>query len=210
MLRLFSKTSLVVLPLVLAACKDATLGPETLGTVQGSVRDFETGQPVASAGVSTTPPSNAIVTGSDGSFTLEALVTGNYTITASRQGYAPNSVTIAVRDGQTSQAVIQLKQEEESSTENGLVAEVTSFRNRTTADTTAVDIEYRVRNDRSTEVPSYEVYFRIVGERQTYFAELKGARLGNGQADVGTLRKSLGGDRAQSVTVDNVWVEGDD
>lgn len=202
--------SLVVLPFVLSACKDATLGPETLGTVQGSVRDFETGEPVPSAGVSTTPPSNAIVTDAQGTFELEALTTGNYTITANRQGYAPNSVTIAVREGKTSQAVIQLKKEEEDSAGSGLVAEVTSFRNRATADTNAVDIEYRVRNTGTSAIPAYEVYFRIAGERQTYFAELKGANLGTGQADVGTLRKALGGDRATAVTVDNVWVEGDD
>ena len=206
---------LALLALVVG-CKEATFGPETFGSIQGRVLDFETNAALANAVVTTSPPTNALVSDANGEFTVEDVAAGNYTITASRNGYQTGAVTVAVQQNRVAQAVLFLRpEEEEDTTGTGSddVFEVTvlSFQTipGTTSDSSTVRVEYRVRNLGEVSIANYEVYFRIFTDNgPTFFQEQRGTSLGPGQQDLAQFDKRLLGYTATDVVVDDFWYTG--
>jgi len=202
---------LVVVLLALSGCKDATFGPEIYGTIEGRVLDRDTNVPLANVVVTTSPPSNAILTDSDGRFTVENVAAGNYTITASRSGYSSGTVTVAVQQGRTAQANVLLSASDDDPTPEDSVFTVTVLSWNTipnTADSSTVRVEYRVRNEGDAVIPNYEVYFRIFTDGPTFFQEQRGTNLGAGQSDIVTFDKPVLGYNATDVVVDDFWYTG--
>jgi len=93
----------------LIACQEDTIEGIEDGVISGRVIDFESTSPIAGAGITTTPPSSAIVTDSAGGFRLENLEPSNYSITARKFGYQNTTVSVAVGPSQTTEVVIQLE-----------------------------------------------------------------------------------------------------
>lgn len=199
--------ALFVFTLALTGCKDGLVEPERFGSLQGTVLDFETGQAIAGAGVTTSPATDAIVTGADGTFGVSDALIGSYTITATRDGYDPNTTTISIREGRVAQAALFLRPEtEEDDTETEVVfgSEVLNFTNeRFTADSSYVSVEYRALNNGETDIGSYEVYFRIDTDRGAFYQEVRGEALAAGQRDFGTFRKYVLGGTATGVVVED-------
>ena len=196
--------TLILLALTLAACKDGLVEPERFGDLQGTVVDFETGAPLSGAGVSTSPATDAITTGGDGAFAIEDVLVGTYTITASRTGYTPNTVTVSIRNGRTAQATVFLRPVDTPPVAGaGFTADVLRFTNQAfTADSSFVTVEYQARNDGETAIGQYEVYFRVETDRGAFFQEIRGQNLGAGARDIGSFRKRLLGASAQTVVVE--------
>jgi hypothetical protein len=203
------------LTLALSGCKEATLGPELTGTIEGRVLDLVTGQPLAGAGITTAPPSGALVTDADGSFVIEDLPAGNYTITASRNGYRTNTVTVSVREGRTTPAVLFLREDATAgSPSRGFEVRVENFENvaRRTSSTSPLDsgfvrINYRAINRGDAVITAYEIYFRIETEQgRTFYQEQGGQNLNPGQQDARTFEKYIAGNRATAVVVDTFWL----
>lgn len=71
----------------------ATAG--TLGGIQGVVKDAKTGAPIAGARVQITSPSQSVTATTDakGHYAALSLPPDDYTLTASKAGYAASSVT---------------------------------------------------------------------------------------------------------------------
>ena len=109
--------SLIVLLVGLAGCKEGTLGPDLLGGIEGVVLDYETSSPLAGASITTSPPTDAIVTNAEGRFVLDELSVGNYTIQAKKPGYGTNSVTVSVRENRMTQATVFLEVADENEVE---------------------------------------------------------------------------------------------
>ena len=198
-----------------SGCKDGALLPDQFGSIQGTVVDFATGVPVAGAGVTTSPATDATVTGADGSFTVSEALVGNYTITANRNGYSPNTATVAVREARTAQATVFLRPSatDTSSTPTAdLTAEVTNFFNRTIqttrGDSTIVVIDYRVRNTGRIVISGYQVIFRIVTPSGDFFQDVSRSTLAVGQTAVGRVEKDTGGVAATEVRVDDFFITG--
>ena len=206
----------VLLLCALTGCKDGTLLPDQFGSIQGTVVDFATGAPIAGAGVTTTPATNATVTDASGSFTVPDALVGSYTISANRAGYAANTASVAVREGRSAQATVFLKPSTDPDTGGApareITAEVTNFFNRriTTVrgDSTVVVIDYRVRNTGTAVVPGYQVIFRIATPAGDFFQEANRTTLGVGQSAVGRVEKDTGGVLATDVLVDEFFIAG--
>lgn len=83
----------------------------TLGGIAGNVTDAKTGAPIAGARVQISSPSESITATTDakGHFTALSLQPDNYTLTAVKPGYAPQSLTgESVFADQTQQYDLQL------------------------------------------------------------------------------------------------------
>ena len=202
----------VFLALFLTAtgCKESVLEPERFGSIQGRVLDFETGDPIAGASITTSPPTGAIVTNNNGEFSIEEVLAGNYTITGNKSGYDPNTVTVAVLSERTTQATLFLSEEDTTDTADdaSMSVEVLNFTNQVGNDSTDVRVQYRVRNTGEVTIPSYEVYFRILTTGETYFEEQQGTDLRVGQFDIGEFTEFIGQDSATAVVVDTFFFEG--
>ncbi|HEX8299444.1 MAG TPA: carboxypeptidase regulatory-like domain-containing protein [Rubricoccaceae bacterium] len=206
--------SVLLALITLAGCKEGTLLPDQFGGIEGTVVDFTTGVPIAGAGVTTSPATNATVTGGDGRFSVPDALVGSYTITANRNGYTPNTATVSVREGRTAQATVFLRPSTDPNTGGtptlDLTAEVTNFFNRRVStprgDSVVVVIDYRVRNTGTAVIPSYQVVFRIVTPAGDFFQEVTRTTLAVGQSAVGRVEKDTGGAQATEVRVDEFFI----
>ncbi len=201
----------LILTVGLTACKDGLLEPERFGTVQGRLLDRETNEPIAGASVTTSPASGAFVTDNEGAFSAGEVLTGSYTISANRIGYDPNTVTVAVREGLTTDASFFLAKEEEedeTGTEVAFAAELLNFTPEIFqavdgSDSTYVLIEYRAINQGDVDIATYEIYFRIDTDRGPFYQEVTGADLLATQRDLGTVRKYLVGATPSAVVIED-------
>lgn len=199
----------------MAGCKDGLVEPERFGAITGQVLDFSNRTtPIAGASVTTSPATDAIVTDDEGRFRIAEALVGNYTITAVRDGFDPNTVTIAVREGADAQAVVFLSEEEDDdgSTSVDFAAEVLNFTPEvftavSGGDSTFVSIEYRAFNRNETAIGRYEIYFRIDTDRGPFYQEVIGTDLGANQQDFGTVRKYLLGATPSAVVIEDTAAE---
>ena len=70
----------------------------SLGSLSGTLLDAVSNQPIASASITTNPPSVALITNAAGQFAIDSLATGDYTLIVEKFGYAPDSVAVAVQE----------------------------------------------------------------------------------------------------------------
>ena len=195
--------------LLLAGCDETTLTPGLRGTIDGQVLTFEDRAPVAGASITTSPATGAIVTNNDGTFQLRNIPSGSYNISVRKSGFQPSTLSVAVRDDEMTPATILLERDPEATRTDSLTAEIVNWRNRTvSADTTFVDVEYRVQNVGTTPIAAYEVYVRITTDGEPFFQEVQGDSLQPQQADVTTIATFLRDRTAQDVTIDDLWFEG--
>lgn len=215
------RSSCVLLPLSLmllvAGCDEETLGPQTRGTLTGVVQDTETNDPIAQANVTTAPPTQSVLTEEDGTFEIEDVSTGNYSIEASKSGYESRAVEVNVQENQTTSATLLLERGDDFGSENdSLAAQVTNWftdrinRDSTGADSIFADVEYSARNAGDVRIQGYEVYFEIDTAEGTFSQEVSGDTLATGQRDVAGFRKYLPAE-PQAVRVEDVyWETGSD
>lgn len=105
---------LLLIIFVFISCKDNTIEPVFFGSIEGIVLDAVTGAPVNEASVSTTPPSNAIVTNSQGKYFIEDIPVGEYTISVKKNGYKKATVTVSVREDAIAKADTHLEKDDGS------------------------------------------------------------------------------------------------
>ncbi len=107
--RLFRNILVILTVVLLSSCKEDTVQPELYGSISGIVMDQSTSAVIEGAGITTSPPTSAILTASNGKFTIDNIPVGNYTITAQKNGYKKASVSISVRENTATQATIFLE-----------------------------------------------------------------------------------------------------
>jgi TolB protein len=98
-----------------SSCEEDTVEPETYGSISGTVLDAESNLAVSGAGITTNPPTSAVLTDNSGKFHLTDMAVGDYVISISKAGYTKGTVSVSVKEGKTSDAVILLTK---SDTEN--------------------------------------------------------------------------------------------
>lgn len=204
--RFLLAASLVVL-LALFGCKEGTLEPELTGSIAGQVLDFETGAPIPSVNVTTSPPTEAIVTDADGRFAVTDIDAGNYTISVRRSSYAPNSVTVNVRENRTTEAVLFMEEEgADEPAPRAMEVDILNWTTRAsvTGDSQFVRVEYRAQNTGGRDIDRYEAYFRIATASHVFVQEEVGDSLGVGQSDVSVFERYTLDEVAQAVEVESL------
>ncbi len=94
---------------LLISCQEDGISPDLFGSISGTVLDGQTNAPIGSANVTTSPPTSSIVTDADGKFRMTDVPIGNYSIVVQKSGFAKNTVTIAVKEDQTTNAIVFLE-----------------------------------------------------------------------------------------------------
>ena len=100
--------SIVIGLLSLGSCKEDPIELVTYGSIKGIVLD-EMDEGIANVSITTTPPSEVITTDIAGSFTIEKIKTGTYSLRAKKDGYITDLETITVNAEQTSNVNFVLK-----------------------------------------------------------------------------------------------------
>ena len=192
--------------LALVSCDDALVDSETYGSLEGVVRDDSTTAPIAMAAVTTNPATEAIVTDSDGKFSLKEIPTGSYSISVKKSGYERTSVSVAVRENRTTHATILVPQEkEEEDPEASATVNITNWWNETSGDSVHVHVGYRIENTGSVNISEYDITFRIENPGGEFFHNEEGSDLQAGRSKTGEFEKYIRNEEAGQVEVDNLW-----
>lgn len=190
----------------LLGCKEGTVGPERLGTIEGRVLTFDTRTPIGGVSITTSPPTGALVTNNNGEFVINNVEAGNYTIAAQAPDFDANTVTIQVRDDQTTQATIFLEETEEDTSSASLDVSIANWSTYMEGDSSFVRVQYRAMNTGSDDISLYEVYFRIATEDQEFFQEVRGEALAADQTDVGEFDRYTLDQSAEEVAIEDFWI----
>ncbi|SIT93618.1 carboxypeptidase-like regulatory domain-containing protein [Pontibacter indicus] len=92
-----------------SACNEDTIEPVGEGSIAGEVRDADTGGVLAGVAVTSNPATSAIASDEDGSFLLDPVAGGNYTLLARKSGYKSESVAVAVKnDNRTTVTILMV------------------------------------------------------------------------------------------------------
>lgn len=199
----------ITIAFIFSSCSKETVDVQLFGDIEGIVIDSDSDDPIPRVNLTTTPPSNSITSNSDGSFNLNNLPVGNYTIQARKSGYSNVSVSVNVQEDRVTTAQIVLTPVDETPdvSEEDLEAEVTSWANAVVDDTTYVDVEYRLKNlNTDSDISEYEIYFKITTDGDTFYYDVSGTELNAEQIRNGNFRKSIRQNTASEVVVDGVWV----
>ncbi len=93
--------------LVLSSCaKDIV---DLTCSIEGVVKDKDTGVPLTNCEIQITPSNNSVTTANNGVYSFKELEPGEYTLTYSRSGYITDSRTVSVNAGETSKIEMLLK-----------------------------------------------------------------------------------------------------
>jgi len=195
-------------------CDDETLGPQTRGTIDGQVLDATSQEPVASANVTTSPPTRSVLTGDNGQFTLENVPTGNYTVDAVKDGFEIGSTTINVEADETTEATLLLERSDDFGGQtDSLAVELIDWyntsvnRDSTGQDSVFTTVEYEARNAGETTITRYEIAFRIVTGATTFAQEEVGDTLTTGEFDIGRFERYVRQSPATEVRVIDTFIE---
>ncbi len=125
------------------------------GKIIGLVRTVD-GVPIQDAEISTTPPSDALVSDVNGRFIITSLTEGVYTINANKKGYKTKSVSVNVTTNNETQAIIIL---EEISIINNSPAKPTLISPANSSSTSGdIKLQWDCTDPENDEL-SYNVYF---------------------------------------------------
>ncbi len=200
----------IMIIFLLISCSQDTVNTEVYGDIEGVVIDAKTDEPIRSASIATSPGTVAILTEDDGSFYIDDVPTGNYNITARKDGYSNASVSVAVRESRVATASITMRptDEDTSASTDDLEANVTSWFNRADGDSMFVDVEYSVSNiGADADIDDYEVYFEIKTDSVSFFYDVAGTDLKKGQKRFREFSKYIYTATATDVVVLETWVK---
>jgi len=103
---------IILLSLWTISCKEDTIQPELFGSIAGQVieaREDSLIVPITGASVSTSPATTSLITNANGDFTFPDISVGSYSISVTKVGFEKKSVTVSVREDETTPVVIQLE-----------------------------------------------------------------------------------------------------
>jgi hypothetical protein len=93
-----------------------SLSIKTTGTLTGKVLNLTTNQPIPNAIITTLPATSSIIADEKGTYIIDKLAPGNYTVTAKKNGYQSASADILITRGKTTIADLVMKFTDTTST----------------------------------------------------------------------------------------------
>ena len=106
---------------VVSSCEKEKIDDTTYGTVHGQVFDADSGDeetyiPIEGAIVTTVPASSSVTTDSEGKFTIQNLPSGEVVVFVSKQDYEQKSITVNIKENQTTEMVVHISNNDRKST----------------------------------------------------------------------------------------------
>jgi len=80
----------------------------TTGAIKGVITDAETGTPISGASITTIPPTQSVVSNSDGEYIIPDVNAGAYVVSVNKIGYSSRTVNVAVNAGKVTTSDVQL------------------------------------------------------------------------------------------------------
>ena len=105
----------------LTGCEEVMVEPTAYGSVDVTVLDARTNQPLANTGISTNPATGSYVTDAQGHIVLMQIPAGLVAISARRTGYTGVTTNVNVTSAQTQHVVLQLEKPSSTSPPNAPV-----------------------------------------------------------------------------------------
>lgn len=195
--------------MLFSSCTKETIFPDVFGDIEGKVINSDSNEPLYKVNITSNPATNAILTEEDGSFFLEDVPTGNYSIQARKKGFSNTTVTVSVRENRAATATIVMNPVEDKPgvTIDDLQPEVVNWFNTTSNDSSFAEVEYRVTNlNEETDIGEYKIYFEIVTDEASFYKEVSGTELKQGQTRYGAFSRYIQNYTATAVIVNDVWV----
>lgn len=97
----------ILISILFVKCEEPTK-VETTGKISGTVSDSSTSQKLSNVTITSDPVTSSKSTDSQGSFLIEGVEPGTYSVKAAKEGYSDNTVMVNVVAGETASADIQL------------------------------------------------------------------------------------------------------
>jgi len=97
------------------SCTEDPYEPETLGSIEGHVRDAETNIPLANVTITTQPSTEVILTDETGFYQIANIDTGRYSIVAEKDDYERKMLGILVKEDHISNVNFLLKKSDDAS-----------------------------------------------------------------------------------------------
>ncbi|RUT80031.1 carboxypeptidase regulatory-like domain-containing protein [Ancylomarina longa] len=82
------------------SCNENTIDPDQFGSISGTVKTSDGNLPMEGVAISTSPGSKSVTTDVDGHFNLGEVLVGDYSVTAKKEDYTSENVSIKVLVGQ--------------------------------------------------------------------------------------------------------------
>lgn len=86
----------ILLIVLLLGCESQSVEVEKYGSINGLILNGETYEPLAGVQVATNPATSSVITDSSGSFTFTKVLEGDVAITAHKNDFLSNSISVAV------------------------------------------------------------------------------------------------------------------
>ncbi|WP_165838186.1 carboxypeptidase regulatory-like domain-containing protein [Pontibacter arcticus] len=160
----FKLVSFLLLFGILVSCNEDTVEPMGEGSIAGTVITAETGEPIPAASITTTPATTAIVTDAAGKFLLDGIPGGDYNVSAKKNGYKTEAVSVAVMDGKQKQITIVLGRSKDTNSVPNLPAKPSPAVDATNQPTT-VTLKWQ-GTDPDKDPLTYDVFLYEPGATQ--------------------------------------------
>ncbi|MDY8134288.1 carboxypeptidase regulatory-like domain-containing protein [Aquimarina sp. 2201CG5-10] len=96
MKNIFIKISITFMCLAIVSCSEDTIDLEGLGSVKGTVVRAGTNEPLENVKISTNPATSTIFTSADGSYRIDNIPSGDYTLSAQKEGLLAEFESISI------------------------------------------------------------------------------------------------------------------
>ncbi|MCB0520526.1 MAG: carboxypeptidase regulatory-like domain-containing protein [Lewinellaceae bacterium] len=107
---------LVFFTILIFSCQEDKYEPEVFGTLVGQVLLEADNSAIASATISTNPPTSTVLTDATGLFSFENIKTGTYTIRAEKSGLVTAVESVTIFENQTANVVIKMTEADATNT----------------------------------------------------------------------------------------------
>ena len=97
------------LSVVIFSCNEKTVDADSYGSISGTVKTSEGDLPLEGVSIATNPGTTAVSTDSLGNFSLEDIISGDYSVSAKKEDYTSESVNVKVQGGQEVVMVLIMK-----------------------------------------------------------------------------------------------------
>ncbi|PIQ17872.1 MAG: hypothetical protein COW66_09450, partial [Flavobacteriaceae bacterium CG18_big_fil_WC_8_21_14_2_50_34_36] len=102
------KAIFLFLLILVVSCSEDTIEPILKGTLNGTVIDKETGEPLTNVKISTSPASSTVFTDSAGTFVLPNITVDTYAVQAELEGFITGFETATLLEGETVSVAFEL------------------------------------------------------------------------------------------------------